>query len=93
MEDEIDTDHAFRIFDRLEDLVVDESDLEKIRNDGIQVDMDELLELVPSDRREQVRLSLERFDRDGVLRLEEVSSDDDALLGDFAGLPRTWKLR
>lgn len=46
--DEVDYEHAFRIFERLEDLVVDENDMEKIRKQGVRIAVDQLLEQVVS---------------------------------------------
>ncbi|VDL72366.1 unnamed protein product [Nippostrongylus brasiliensis] len=69
--DEVDLEHAFRIFDRLEDLVVDQSDLAKIRRDGIEVEVEQLLEQLPTERREKVKQSLKPFTHNGKLNLEE----------------------
>ncbi|KAK6737734.1 hypothetical protein RB195_020064 [Necator americanus] len=68
---EIDHNHAYRIFERLEDLVVDESDMEKIREQGIRVTVDQVLNHVAEDRRESIRSCLAPFTKDGYIELEE----------------------
>ncbi|KAK5965341.1 hypothetical protein GCK32_015746, partial [Trichostrongylus colubriformis] len=42
----VDHEQAYQIFDRLEDLVVDGDDMERIRRQGLQIDCEKLLELL-----------------------------------------------
>ncbi|EYC12458.1 hypothetical protein Y032_0047g1492 [Ancylostoma ceylanicum] len=80
---EVDYEHAFRIFERLEDLVVDENDMEKIRKQGVRIGVDQLLEQVAVNRKEAIKSCLAPFTKDGYLNMEEVRTMDLAL-GNFS---------
>ncbi|RCN51936.1 hypothetical protein ANCCAN_02024 [Ancylostoma caninum] len=69
--DEVDYEHAFRIFERLEDLVVDENDMEKIRKQGVRIGVDQLLEQMATNRKEAIKSCLAPFTKDGYLNMEE----------------------